>query len=1228
MAELLTFPASSASQANIPEASVELSSASRSSYDVLAREEALDAQRSFVVEAPAGSGKTGLLMQRFLHLLGSVAEPEEVLAITFTRKATAELRDRVLQQLEAAAAQAPLAAPETPFARKTRELALSALARDRERGWRLLGEPRRLRVQTIDALCIEIAGSLPLLSAAASRRPTENASELYREAARNTLLQLGGPDRILDEALHAVLLHRDGNLADVEALLAGMMQTREQWAELLPLDHAAMSDQALDEQVRPKLERALEQVVCAGLTRALRLMPSSALTELAALAHRYAGEPGYQGRPSPILLCREYPGSPRDEAAHLDHWRALLSLLLTKEHEWRKSFAVNAIQLTLEKEDRERLKELVVEIQSEPLREALEGVRCLPPARYPDEQWVQAKALFRLLLHSLAQLKLLFAERGECDFTEFSLAARQALAERPEDFARNSGVTLRHLLVDEMQDTSSAQYDLLTALTRFWDGSSQTVFLVGDPKQSIYLFRQARVERFLRTAAEKRLGDVPLVPLQLTANFRSRPAVVEGVNGDFTHLFQSVDEPSGSADNVRFVTAEATRGPAPGGVYWHTRVERTQREDGGLPEEPSQPAPDDAAAIRVVVEQWRSKPLPPDRQARPGQAEKPWRIAVLANARTHLAAVASELGRTDNGREPIPYRAVKVEALQDRPEVLDALALARALHHPADRTAWFAVLRAPWCGLSAADLLALAGEGEPEARKATVLQLVAARLHLLSDEGQRLLRRVLPILQAALKWSAFNPYIEIVRRTWITLGGQDVVTADERANVERFFSLIASEDTAGGLDFRRLKERMKELYAETPDIPGSVELLTIHGAKGLEWDVVLVPGLGRPGQRDPNRLLNWLELEAGHDPVVLLAPIHGKGDEPSRLYEWLNAAHCARVEAERKRVFYVACTRAREELHLFAAAREVGKDRRLSAPSGSLLHACWPAAERHFQQADTSLQRIDVQVTTVPLRTDAASAGPALALAASVDTEHPAVPAAQQYLPRITRLPPGFDPAQRFAEANVRRLPYTRAEDRPASKPVDRPEGSLVTRALGNVVHRFLEQLARRLADGSDSATLVAELPMWVTRLTASLRSEGLAPADAIREAARAHELLAQTLADHDGLWLLSPHSGAQSEQALATRDAGLLRVDRTFRAGAQPGEPGEGTLWIVDYKTAQPGGRTLPEFLAAQRDVYGPQLQRYANALRAEPANSGVDVRLGLYFPAVPRLLHWPAEP
>lgn len=247
--------------------------------DLEARAQALDISSSCIVEAPAGSGKTGILVQRYLKLLAdeSVEQPEEVLAITFTRKATSELLERVLEQLERAVRELR-AEDASHFDRETLTLAKRALSRSGQLGWNLLEKPNRLNIRSIDSVCSEIASSLPLLSGSGGpRQPVEDADPLYHVAARRTLLQLGGSDALLHNALSTVLFHRDGNFADCETLIAGMLATREQWGELLPLTPNLPADGASMSRVRMKLERTLEAIVCVGLSRALCALPQGVL---------------------------------------------------------------------------------------------------------------------------------------------------------------------------------------------------------------------------------------------------------------------------------------------------------------------------------------------------------------------------------------------------------------------------------------------------------------------------------------------------------------------------------------------------------------------------------------------------------------------------------------------------------------------------------------------------------------------------------------------------------------------------------------------------------------------------------------------------------------------------------------------------------------------------------------------------------------------------------------
>src|SRR5688572_18366621 len=153
--------------------------------DFTARRRALDPAGSFIVQAPAGSGKTELLIQRYLCLLAHVEHPEEIIAVTFTKKAAGEMRERVLEALEHARAGKT---PATEHEKLTLDLAAAAMARDIAQGWQIADNPSRLRIQTIDSLCAALTRQMPLLSRfGAQPESIEDASALYLEAARSTV---------------------------------------------------------------------------------------------------------------------------------------------------------------------------------------------------------------------------------------------------------------------------------------------------------------------------------------------------------------------------------------------------------------------------------------------------------------------------------------------------------------------------------------------------------------------------------------------------------------------------------------------------------------------------------------------------------------------------------------------------------------------------------------------------------------------------------------------------------------------------------------------------------------------------------------------------------------------------------------------------------------------------------------------------------------------------------
>ena len=1231
--------------------------------DAAMREAGLDVRRSFIVQAPAGSGKTGLLIQRFLKLLAdeSVTQPEQVLSITFTNAATAEMRDRVLKELKKAEDEIAQGVPvdlaasgSNDFERQTIDLAHQVLVRDHALGWELLSHPHRLNIRTIDSVCIEIAQSLPVLSGSGGRlRPTEDAGPLHYEAARRTLLSLGSGDEALDGALRDLLLHRDGDLNGCASLLAEMLALRDQWGELIPLNRRELDDTWLDENLLPRLERTLQEAVSASLQRLDALFPSDLLHDLASLAGHLGHLPGTSGYPSPIACCAAMHDPPEPSAGELARWRALIHLLVTAGCTWRQRLSANDLKFDLGKTDphRRQLKGILDQLQGrDDLLAAIIEVYELPDAQYPADQWAVAKSLFRVLSRALVELQIVFADHNQCDFTELNLLARSALraGSGAGDLASALGTCLQHLLVDEMQDTSTGQYELLELLTASWDGHSQTVFLVGDPCQSIYLFRQACVERFLQALQICRLGELPLTPLALTANFRSQRRLVEEFNNDFDLIF-----PKAAADNdghnLRYIRAQATQ-PASltaDGRVWHANPQppsaASLAADGlgaGLPTQ----AHRDAESIAAIADEWLKRPLPADRG-------EPWRIAVLVRSRNHLAEVVPALRR-----KGVPFRAIDIETLRDRQEVLDLVALTRALLHPADRVAALAILRAPWCGLPLADLHTLTGADDFSLSKTSILRLMEERAPLLPVESQQRLARVRDVLRAAAPVRSRITAAQLVERAWRALGGDAPLTPAELTNARRFFELLDALETSGsGQDASRMEGRLTRLYAEPDPIPantGFVELLTIHKAKGLEWDVVFVPALERQAANSPTRVLTWAvfdELDDSGAAPIMLAPIAPRGEEVDPLTRWLKRRHRDREYAENKRLFYVACTRARQELHLFAAP-DVTSSGVSSGAADSLLKAAWPAAAPHLANPGpplVSTKSAASQAICGEVRKIAAEAeepgddGSNFPDNKEIQLESQVANAnlIPRLYPTIQRLPLGFDPAAGLREARAQHLPYGETSAAVEATQFARPEGSFAARSFGNTVHACIEHITASIAVGSSFSSVLAELPAWSTRIAAVLRADGLSPAIVTRLARDVQAALQNMLSDPDGQWLISAHAGAASEFALTaprhpeTMSAGAIsvRADRIFLGGGEPHSPGDTHLWIVDYKTASHSVAQLDGFLNDQRAAYTPQLEAYARILAPSRSVPLENVRLALYFPALPRgprLIWWrPAE-
>ena len=1122
--------------------------------DAETRDRALDPHGSFIVQAPAGSGKTTLLTQRFLVLLACVDAPEEIVAITFTRKAAAEMRRRILDALEMAGGEIDESGLK-PHERQTLALARGALARDAERGWRLRETPARLRIMTFDALCARVVAAAPLRSGlGATPEVTEDASDLYREAAERVIgrLEAQGPEG----PLARLLRHLDNRPERLRDLIVGMLERRDQWLRHL--------GEAGDRLHRETLEVELAALVGGRLARVRAAVPRALRDEIETLL-RHASERIDPG--GPYAALRGLDGLPDTDPASLDRWRALADWLLTKNGTWRSpnpkkvdrtlgfpppGEAVDPAERELRGTMKARMRALLEALRREEgFREALAAVRGLPAPCYGDAEWSVIEALAAVLVDAVEVLREVFQERRQADFIEIAMAAVRVLdggAEAPDP-------PVRHLLVDEFQDTSVTQFELLRRLTAGWrDGDGRTVFLVGDPMQSIYRFREADVGVFLRVRREG-LGSLRPEPLTLRVNFRAHQGLVDWINGTFGQIMPAADEETSGA--VSYSPCVATR-PAPDG-------------DGAV-RMLAFPVGDEAAEARAVAEAAREA-LERDPEGS---------VGILVRARSHLAAVVPALREAG-----VRFRAVEIEVLSNRPVVRDLFSLARALLHLEDRIAWLAVLRAPFCGLHRADLLVVAdGPG-------TIAERLGDRevRRRLSDDGRRIIERVWAVLDEALGLRGRLPLRDWVERTWIALGGPACLSAaTDAADAEAALALLEGLDAGGDVeDLPALQDAAGGLYAQPdPDPEIRVELMTVHGAKGLEFDTVILPCLDRGSGRDGDRLLRWAELPlAGGRNALVLGPVGATHGEVSQQTAFVRALEAAQAAHERERLLYVAATRARERLWLTG---RVELDEETGQPtqnrSDTFLGLLWPAVGERFE----------------PVRAgDGGDGVPDQSGAAGPPRE------------TIRCLPPGWRPPD---------PPPPAVADLPP--PPEGGEARIVfdwagetARCVGTVAHALIRHLAGLDEEGRRRFVGEGLRP----RIVALLRREGVRQAELDGAAGRVEAALRSFVEDERGRWVLSPgHADARDEHPVSVMAEGRVVhcvVDRTFVDAA-------GTRWIVDYKTGTHEGGDLDAFLDREVERYRGQLETYARAFR------GLDprpIRLGLYFPLLREWREWPFD-
>jgi ATP-dependent helicase/nuclease subunit A len=842
--------------------------------DAEARWYAGNPARSVVLEASAGTGKTRVLVERYVNLLGAGVDPDHILAITFTRKAAAEMRQRIVERLKEAG--------------RTSEL-------DATRWRDLRGRLGDIAISTIDAFCLALLREFPL------EADVDPAFELADDTE---------VPRLVEEALDVSLRLCRGlaTTDDDVALVFAQLGERRVRAGLTALLGRRL--------VAPDLLRRYLAVGPRDLTAAVACRSSADR-----LGHLFAGVPGGLGsflrtgplgQPQFAMLANDIAGLHGisfDLRAGQAAFRAFMDRLrgyfLTQEGKPRgERFSGTRFR--------------AADCESEAAwKQHREAASAIAPAMADavrafrrDLNVVLSRGVWRMFAVTTAQYRHTLDTRALLDFSGV-LERAVELLKQMDEFARSRyrlESRYHHVLVDEFQDTSRAQWALVQQLVRSWseglgasaDALAPSIFIVGDRKQSIYGFRDAEVAlldeaaRFVAT-----LGPDQETRRVLSVSFRSVPPLLAFVNDVFGEIQgDNADSP------YAFRYSDLDRFP-------DDRDLRARTDEPALGLLVGDTVRCAAGAVADEVVHLLERGIVRDKTTGLGRVARPADIAILFRSRDSHREFEAALDR-----RMIQTYVYKGLGFFEADEIQDAVALLRYLADPTSNLRAAAFLRSRLIRLSDEAVMRLGpdlaaaiiddapgDEGGAAGRLATEDRMVLSKVRESVTRWLSFVDRMSPaeLLDGVLAETAYHIEIRGSRRL------------QARENLKKLRGLIRRIQNRGYVTLSRIADHLERLAIGDEsnaaiDASDAVSLMTVHAAKGLEFPVVFVVNIGRGtgGVRAPIRIAS----SSDGSPAVAIADYQSEADEETQ----------AREREETKRLLYVALTRARDRLYLSATA--------------------------------------------------------------------------------------------------------------------------------------------------------------------------------------------------------------------------------------------------------------------------------------------------------------------
>jgi ATP-dependent exoDNAse (exonuclease V) beta subunit len=1095
--------------------------------DSATRNNLKDINQSKIVIAPAGSGKTSESVKYFLNSLLDCKQPESVLAVTFTNKATAEFRDRVVKYLKMANAGT---VPKSSHEMTTYEIAKKVLAKDKSCGWGIIQNPNRLEIKTLDALCASIVSLNPLMSKLGTAgKIAENPEELYLMSAANLLAKYTEKSGV-GEQVRILLGRFNNNFEIAQKTLSEILRKRDQW---LPLIY-----QYKDDARRGIMEEHNERLMLLLASEGFSLLVpyEDEIFNILLKAKGYQVPEGFS-----------FSDVTNITTDLLEVLAVIESVFFTKEKVFRKSFskaqgfvAPSSLKGQEEKAAAKQMKEdailLVEHLKAAGVESEADLLLSLCAPQYNEQEWSLMSCLMSVLPALAAELLLVFRSKNECDFIEIQSSALRALGseDEPGTALLKLDNRLRHILIDEFQDCSPFQLQLIKILTSGWaKDDGRTLYLVGDPMQSIYLFRNANVGLFI-DAVKNGIGNIPLQVNHLSSNYRSQAGIIEWVNAKFSKAFGNLQDADVGA--TVYNESEACKPKLDINAVSTTLF-------SGDSWEKSQ-----AEYIVNQIHQINSN----DPNAS---------IAVLGRTRNDLAATLEALRE-----QKVEHRAVDIHRLNTLSSITDLELLTRSICHLADKQAWIGLLRSPFVGLSMADVELLLSENGK--RRIREREIVLDRLgedgvlRLLSASDSKRLVAVKNIIERSREHLGRKSLEHVVKGAYYALGGLSLMNDQSELKAIDTFFYELSKLTHETYSAEKMAEKIDALYAPVEQSSGNIQVMTMHKAKGLEFDYVFLPHTHKPIRSNHNALINFETIVNDDGVCAILSPDESSTLGPTRMNSFIAELKRKKYRNEAIRLAYVAATRAKKQLYL------TGQEKK-SYPNSSMLGL------------------LDINVSECVVN-------------------HTELDNEAQY---------HFKPQRAvLAKANTKLLPegdmlasfrgITNVANDELPKMDWYKDG---TRIIGIVIHKVIERIAKIGWSNYFSTPIEKNRALWRCQLL----QEGLSTASlpyAINEITEHLKKLQNCDFMH---WALAQPQ-IQAEMPVYVKQLGKLKkliIDITFEV--------DGVRYIIDNKTGRPHkGETEKEFAHRMLASYTEKMKMYK---RCFPRNKAFYV--GLYLSSLGKM-------